>query len=152
MNITKESTKLYSGLNAHQAASLAFSAAVDHRYAEMKDIVDSQPLVHIISVPLPYASRAMGLYHLSLYFGVIYWKSYAAMMQLAYEDNLKRYNEQCELLGSIEAALAQVCESMSVSAQSIKKLAMAPTDNNFIALARPTLTAEYVEIFTNLGK
>ncbi len=153
MNTLKESKKLYAQLSPAQAAALSFEAAVAHRYEEMSAVADSQPRVHLISSPIGFSKRTIGLYQISLFFGLLYWRNLAGLMRMSYQYKpIEKQKKQCQLLGSIEAALIETCAELHVSVESVKTCCMCPLENDYLSYATPGLTAEYFEIFTNLAR
>ena len=97
-----DADKLYKKLPPEQAATLAFEASVRQDFDEMSAITDNQPQFNFVGTSNAYRGRFMSLNHISLFYGVVYWKSRAVFMY-----RLSKYDEPGSLriaahLGSME--------------------------------------------------
>ena len=142
-----DTDKLYRKLPPEQAATLAFEASVRQDFDEMSAITDNQPQFNFVGTSNAYRGRFMSLNHISLFYGVVYWKSRAVLMhrRSTYDEpGLLRIAAQ---LGSMQSALIKACEQLGVTVESVKKLGAVPEADYYLEYADEALTAEYTELF-----
>jgi hypothetical protein len=142
-----DADKLYKKLPPEQAATMAFEANVRRDTAEMLAITESQPRHYFSGTSTEYRHRFMSLIHLGLFYGVVYWKNWAILMQRAAAYDDPAVIKIAATLGSMELALVKACEQLGVNVESVKKLGERPEEDCFLEYAEEALTAEYLELF-----
>lgn len=141
--------KLYKQLLPTQAAAMAFEAAVRKDAAELALIVQSQPLIDYKTPHVDYMYRSMGLCQMSLFYGLVYWQQTAYLMRAGMLCHDAKATQAGAMLGSMDAALVQVCGRLNVDIAAVRIQAMIPGDGgDYQEFADAALTAEFVEIFT----
>jgi len=138
--------KVYKKLEPIQAATLAFEANIQRNTDEMIAIRDSQPQQYFVGASTAFRNRFMSLTHLGLFYGVVYWKNWAILMQRAAAYDDPGVIKNATILGSMEQALVQTCAQLGVNIESVKKLGEIEEDS-FGEYAEDALTAEYLELF-----
>lgn len=145
--------KLYKQLSPTQAAAMAFEAAVRKDADELALIVRSQPLLEYRTPSVDYMHRSIGLCQMSLFYGVIYWKETARLIRAGHHYNDDIANQAGATLGSMDAALTQVCDNLKVDIAAVKQQAMIPGDGgDYQEFADAALTAEFIEILIRLAQ
>jgi hypothetical protein len=148
----KQLDNIYKQLTPTQAAAMAFEACCGRSCDEMDAIVAAQPRQAVMALPQAYIQRSMGLYLLSLCYGTFFWKSLAKLMLAGHRYHSAAAEESAKQLGSLDAALLEVCNRLGVDVLAVKKLGLVTGDESFVEFADPALTDEYIEIFLNIAQ
>lgn len=145
--------KLYKQLLPTQAAAMAFEAAVRNDAAELALIVKSQPLIEYRTPSVDYFYRSIGLLEMSLFYGLLYWRETACLMRAGYQYDDNKATQAGAMLGSLDAALVQVCDNLNVDINSVRKRAMVTGDGSeYLEFADADMTAQYLEMLTKLAQ
>jgi len=145
--------KLYNHLSPTQAAAMAFEAATRNDDAELSLIVKSQPLIEYKTPSVDYVHRSFGLYQMSLFYGLIYWQQTAYLMKAGYQYHDANATQAAAMLGSMDAALIEVCKELKVDIAAVKKQAMVPGDRTeYLEFFDADMTTEYLEMFKRLSQ
>lgn len=148
--------KLYSKLTPHEQAALFFEAEVRRDHPESEIINDSVPMQSIQRKHNDYCDRVQGFWYLAGFYGITYWRTRElrsiALMQTSAVEYEKYYPVFCARLGSLDAALIDVCGRLNVDIESVKTLAMADDEPSFAKYAQADLVDEYTEQFLRIIK
>ncbi len=143
--------KLYKKLRPEQAAAMAFEAACRHDDKELNAVVDSQPRFNFTAPCRAYRNRVMELNRLAMFYGAVYWKTQAYILRAMHLRDEDAVIKTAVLLGSMEQALKETCRLFLVDVVTVKELGFCDHEDLYIEYADPSLTAEYVKLFTTAG-
>ena len=156
MTTAAQVEKLYQKLTSEELAGLAFEALARQDDIEVDTIVGSVRTQDYKCTDWGYRRRLVGLTDLYKYYSMVYWKNRAYMA--AAENFIKEGDNKLENLLNLlidhaiamDVALQEVCSKQGIDFMAVKKLALCDNEATFTTSQKPSLVAEYVELFKGI--